>query len=176
MSGDRLSGAFGALVRAEFPRATYQGLWQYQIVESRVDGATGLVLVTGLPVGKHAPADEPDEGEGVKLPPLVDVPFRPPIPGLVVEPAPGSLMLVGFYNGGDPTCPYVAAFDGTAPMSVRISAPLVQVGGDAARPLAFADVLSTWAAQVVAKCAAADSPIVIPPLDASVATQKATGE
>ncbi len=88
VSQDRIAQYLLDIIRAEFPAATYAGVWEYIVQDT--DGS----------VVSASPSDT-----SIPLPDLVDVPLRAnPIGG--VTPAVGSTCLVAFINA-DPTRPII---------------------------------------------------------------------
>lgn len=115
---DRTMAALRALVRGEDTRRTYHGVYEYTV--ARADGST----FDGLPVDASV------------APPLPkNVPWRPSLAGSTCIPKAGTLALVSFVNG-DPTRPYVHAFDSTLPTEETIDASTyVHVGPTADKVL-----------------------------------------
>lgn len=121
---DRTAAALRAFIRAENVRRTYQGVYEYTVIEA--DGST----FGGLPVNATV------------APPLPKhVPYRPSIAGSTCVPKPGTLALVAFVNG-DPARPFVLAFDGTTPTSTSINADAVNLGAAAGTMIRAGDTIS----------------------------------
>jgi len=95
---DRVLSALRALVRAEFPRLTFLGVYEYSVQ------ANGNGNLDALPTDTT-----------LSLPGIQAIPIRLPLGA--AKPAVGSSVLVGFVNG-DPTRPYVA---GTVPTCLTAS-------------------------------------------------------
>lgn len=122
---DRLLRAFRSLVAMVSPNLLYFATWEYQVQSA--DGST----FDGSPTE-----------QGLPLPSLVGVPYRPSLAGTTCTPQPGTLAYITFANG-DPTKPILVAFgpcppasgpSSALPTATRLDADLVTVGDPAASP------------------------------------------
>lgn len=94
-TADRMLAALRALIRAEFPRLAYLGLYEYV-----VQAADGLTV-------DASPTDTT-----IPMPSITKIPIYTGLPGTLCTPAIGSKLVVCFLNG-DPTRPtIIGAFDG----------------------------------------------------------------
>lgn len=113
------------------------------------------------------------------VPGLKNLAFYSGTPGitLTVNPAQQPRAVL-FFQGGDPSQPALSFFSNpgletytlTAGQKVTVASPLVAIGNGASLaaarvtdPVAANGLMTAWMAQVVAQCAAATPPIVIPP-------------
>ncbi|GAC1536306.1 MAG: hypothetical protein NVS3B10_00090 [Polyangiales bacterium] len=118
-TSDRLLRALRELIRAQFPRLTYLGVWEYAVQASPGAGGTGTV--------DAAPVDP-----SISLPGITGLQLRPSVLGENVVPVVGSVCLVAFVNG-DPTRPVVVGGDyANAPSSAQLmgGGPAVSRVGD----------------------------------------------
>jgi len=101
---DRLMQSIRAIIRAELPQATFQGIYEYSIQST--DGLT-------------ASCDPVDTT--IPLPSLPSVELRPSILGGIVAPARGARCLVAFVNS-DPTRPVIISVDGAMEHVITVEA------------------------------------------------------
>lgn len=94
---DRILDAIRAIVREEFPRARFSGLYQYGI--KAVSGSPPNVLIDCSPVDQT-----------IGLPELVGLPMQPGISGITSIPSVGLGCVVAFLDGS-PTKPIVLGVD-----------------------------------------------------------------
>jgi len=90
----RLTSAFVGAVEAASAASSaprYEGVWRYSVVSCDPAAQT----ITARPLD-------------ARMPPLTAVPMA--VPGLRLTIAPGSIVMVGFADGGLPTLPYIAQY------------------------------------------------------------------
>lgn len=125
--GDRIVGALVAAVRAITGRSFFLGSYEYRVI-SHSGGYLDLTPASAA----------------LGLPQLSHVEMRTSTPGGRGQPTPGSTCLVGFVNG-DPTRPFVHAFDGawgTKPLVAALDATTTVELADAVAFAARADLVS----------------------------------
>ena len=148
---DRLRGAFLAMVKAVLPQVLFFGQYEARVVTSSAPSAVqsqlgGLTWVVS--------AAFTDAAIAKLLPPLANITMWPgPVWGYS-QPAPGSLVRIGFVNG-DPSKPAIVGLDPSTPPT---PATPVFIGSAAATPL----VLSAGLASLVASAAAGASSAAVP--------------
>lgn len=109
---DRLLAAIRAIIRAEFPRLTYTGVFEYAIQS-----------VTGS--GASATVDASPTDTTIPLPDITGCPLAP-IVGATCKPVPGTLALVLFLNA-DPTRPLCISMD-ASPLTLTLDGVLNTIG------------------------------------------------
>lgn len=120
----RLVDSLVTLVRQRLG-GLYLGRYAYRVVRQNVDGRLELQAV------------ERERG----LPDMLPVTAWPGVPGVTAKVANGTIVHVEFI-AGDPSRPVVTGFEGTkAPQSVTLTAGAVNIGGDAAKALAIAELV-----------------------------------
>ncbi|MDB4992796.1 MAG: hypothetical protein JWM74_228 [Myxococcaceae bacterium] len=168
-----VADALAAFIRAK-SGALLLAAYRYRVVLQGVDERASLQAV------------EKEPG----LPDLLPITMWPGVPGLGAMLTPGSEVLVEFIAGKKDR-PVITQFDATPPISMMLTTPALTVTGvitaaslaaglmnvtptgmsvgnpAIAEPVAKSSALETWAAGVVAACAAASPPIAIPPLPSS---------
>ena len=150
---DRLRGAFLAMVKAVLPQVLFFGQYEARVVTSSAPSAVqsqlgGLTWVVS--------AAFTDAAIAKLLPPLANITMWPgPVWGYS-QPAPGSLVRIGFVNG-DPSKPAIVGLDpSTPPVAVSIGAPI------GAPPLAGPLVLSAPLVSLLTTAGAAAALAVVP--------------
>lgn len=132
---DRLFQALRRVNDAINPRLAFSMTWEYQVI----------IAEPGPPVKIDCEVLDP-ETAGVLPQQLVGIVMWPGPSGFVAQPAPGTVVRIGFVNG-DPSKPFVAGLDpNSQPMLVMGFAPIIQLGSAAAEPLtkaAWAEALAT---------------------------------
>lgn len=115
---DRLLASLRALIRAEFPTATFLG-GLYEFVVTATDGTT----LDGTPTDPSLP-----------LPPLNKIPIGSLAEGGVSKPAIGTMCLVEFVNG-DPSRPVVSHIDPMVQTATLDAGQVVNIGPTAVNPV-----------------------------------------
>lgn len=154
---DRLRRAFGDLVRAEVPRLTFLGIYEYAVQGASSDGTT----VDATPVDTTQP-----------LPGLVKIPVRLPVSTATI--AAGQRVLVFFVNG-DPTrpavmnsdpVPLVATVDAANRLNLGPTSTTVYIGsgsGAYRTPICYGDVIAPPVGWVVSGSPVTGSGVVLLP-------------
>lgn len=117
MQTNRLIAAVRAIIRAEFPNYTYNGIYEYAI-----QSVSGNLVA----------ADPTDTTLGLTH--IGGIELRPSLLGETVTPVPGDLILVGFING-IPTRPFAISLVGTN-TKASFDAVQIEVGRPALLPAA----------------------------------------
>ena len=95
---DRLMRSFRALVREEFPRLTFLGIYEYSVSSAGSNTADLKLIDTSI-----------------GLPDMVSVPLR--LPGSTATLAVGAKAIVAFVNG-DPGRPFVLTADNVTTLAI----------------------------------------------------------
>jgi hypothetical protein len=153
---DRMRDALEGINRALNPREVFALQWEYAVIDAK----------PGPPVTIDCAAVDAETTEHLPAQ-LTGLTLWPGPSGFVAQPAPGSIVRVGFING-DPSKPVVVGLDPNATaLLVMGFATLIQLGDQGATPVAkappivsFLAALQTWTAAVAGALSSAGFPIV----------------
>lgn len=156
---DRMRDALSSINRALNPREVFALQWEYSVIDAK----------PGPPVVIDCAAVDAETTEHLPAQ-LTGLILWPGPSGFVAQPAPGSIVRVGFING-DPSKPTVIGLDpnATSLLVFGFVTVTMQLGDQSATPVAkaaplvtFLGALQTWSAAVAGALSTAGFPIVAP--------------